>query len=140
MAGYSGTPLVQKLGIKDGHTVVSLGPMPDGLLPDIPIRKRLGTRADVVLLFTTTRAGLESKFGAAAKAVFPAGMVWVAWPKKASMVATDMTEHVVRDVVLPAGLVDVKVCAIDDVWTGFKIVWRTENRQPAPRPSRKIQN
>ena len=131
MAGYSGTPLVQKLGIKDGHTVVRLGPAPDDLLPEVPMRTRLGVRADVVLLFTTTRAGLESKFGAVAKAIFPAGMVWVAFPKKASKVVTDMTDDVVRAVVLPAGLVDVKVCAVDDVWTGLKVVWRKENRTAA---------
>lgn len=102
MAGYSGTPLLQKLGVKPG--------------------------ADVTVFFTTERAELERRIDALGQAIFPSGALWISWPKKASKVPTDVTEDVVRDVVLPLGLVDVKVCAIDDIWSGLKIVWRKENR------------
>jgi hypothetical protein len=134
-AGYSGTPLVKKLGIKPGHRLVvldppadlddTLGPLPDG----VTVVRRLAT-ADVVLFFTTGRAALERRRDALGKAVFPDGAIWVCWPKKAAKVATDMTEDVVREVVLPHGLVDVKVCAVDAVWSGLKVVWRTERRTP----------
>jgi hypothetical protein len=102
MAGYSGTPLLQKLGVKPG--------------------------SDVIVFFTTERAELERRIDDLGKAIFPSGSLWVSWPKKASKVPTDITEDVVRDVVLPKGLVDVKVAAVDDIWSGLKIVWRKENR------------
>jgi len=89
-------------------------------------------RADVVLFFTTTRAALERRVDALGRSIFPDGAVWVCWPKKAAKVPTDMTDHVVREVVLPLGLVDVKVCAVDAVWTGVKVVWRTERRSHPP--------
>ena len=101
-AGYSGTPLLQKLGVKPG--------------------------SDVIVFFTTERAELERRIKDLGKAIFPAGSLWIGWPKKASKVPTDITENVVRDVVLPLGLVDVKVAAIDETWSGLKIVWRKENR------------
>ena len=134
MAGYSGTPLATKLGLKAGHTVAVvaepdgfralLDPIPD----DVAFRASLRGRADLALLFVTERKVLEAKVEAAGRAVFPSGAIWVAWPKRASKVPTDVTEDVVREVVLPRGLVDVKVCAIDDTWSGLKVMWRKERR------------
>jgi hypothetical protein len=129
VAGYSGTPLAQKLGIKPGHVVVQLGG-PVGLLPDVVVRRRLPASADVVLFFATERAALERRLPALRSCIEPAAWLWVCWPKKASRVPTDITEDVIREVVLPTGLVDVKVCAIDDVWSGLKLVVRKELRAP----------
>lgn len=134
MAGYSGTPLAKKLGIKEGHVVV-LFSAPDGFertIDGLPARVRFaragrGT-ADVVLLFTKSRADFEKRFEKAALAMTPSSGLWVAWPKKASGIATDMTERVVRDIALPTGMVDNKVCAIDDVWSALRLVHRLENR------------
>ena len=130
-AGYSGTPLVKKLGVKAGMRVTVLG-APEGFvadtlgeLPDgVAVSARLGGSKDMVIFFTTERARLEGKVEALRAAIAPDGMVWVAWPKQAAKVPTDMTEDVVREVVLPVGLVDVKVCAIDATWSGLKIVIR----------------
>jgi hypothetical protein len=134
MAGYSGTPLVKKLGIKPGDTVVVLQG-PDGFALDVPdgavLRNRLSGHADMALLFTTDRATLERRIDALGRAVAPDGIIWIGWPKKASKVPTDMTEQVVRDVALPLGLVDTKVAAIDDIWSGLKLVWRLTARQDA---------
>jgi hypothetical protein len=134
-AGYSGTPLVTKLGIRPGHRLVlvdapadldgTLGALPEG----VTVVRRLG-KADVVLFFTTARTSLERRRDALGNAIFPDGAVWVCWPKRSAKVPTDMTEDVVREVVLPHGLVDVKVCAVDAVWSGLKVVWRTERRTP----------
>jgi len=82
----------------------------------------------VIVFFTTERAELERRIDGLGKAIFPDGSLWVSWPKKASKVPTDITEDIIRDVVLPLGLVDVKVCAVDDIWSGLKIVWRKERR------------
>jgi len=144
MAGYSGTPLAKKLGIKGGHSVVLLTPPPDfertldGLPAGVRFTRAAKGNADVVLMFTKSRADFEKRFAKAALAITPDGGLWVAWPKKASGVATDMTEQVVRDVALPTGLVDNKVCAIDDVWSGLRLVHRLENRPKvrATRPAR----
>jgi hypothetical protein len=131
VAGYSGTPLVQKLGIKPGAKVVLLG-APPGFSLDLPdgatSRTSLSTHADVVLFFTTERARLESRIDAMSKAVAPSGAVWVAWPKRTARVATDMNENVVREVALPLGMVDTKVCAVDEIWSGLRLVWRLSNR------------
>lgn len=134
MAGYSGTPLVKKLGIKDDDTVALLGE-PDGfrdLLADLPATVELRTRAagalDVVVSFHTRRADLERRLPAVLKALRKDGGWWIAWPKKASGVPTDITEDTVREVALPLGLVDNKVCAIDDTWSGLRVVWRKELR------------
>ena len=128
MSGYSGTPLEKKLGVKDGMRVVVLG-APEGFaLEGVEVETRLGEKGDLVVFFTKERAKLEARVGALRRAVEPDGMVWVAWPKRASRVATDMSEDVVREVVLPMGLVDVKVCAIDEVWSGLKVVVRKELR------------
>jgi len=127
VAGYSGTPLQQKLGIRPGHVVVQLGG-PEGLLPDVNVRRRLPRQADVVLFFVTERAVLERRLAALRASIEPAAALWVCWPKRASKVPTDITEDVIREVVLPTGLVDVKVCAVDDVWSGLKLVVRKELR------------
>lgn len=137
MAGYSGTPLVTKLGIKQGDRVVVLR-APAGfdiIWPEgATIRTRLGHRAragpaaDVILFFTTVRAELEKRIERLGDAVRPAGALWIGWPKKSSGVPTEVNDHVVRDVALPLGLVDTKVCAIDDTWTGTKLVWRRSAR------------
>ena len=131
MAGYSGTPLPKKLGIKEGHSVALLGAPADFEL-ELPagarVTRRLGARHDVVLFFTTDRARLEQQLARLIKAIHPDGGLWVAWPKKSANVPTDMTENVVREVVLPEGVVDNKVCAIDDTWSGLRLVWRLEKR------------
>lgn len=134
MAGYSGTPLAQKLGIGAGSTVASLDepaefrrllePIPEG----VQFRTTVRGRAEVVVAFFTRRAPFERRLPAMGRAIFPAGGLWIAWPKRASGVATDITEDVVREVALPTGLVDNKVCAIDETWSGLRLVWRKELR------------
>jgi hypothetical protein len=133
-AGYSGTPLPRKLGFKPSMRAALLG-APEGFdatlgeLPDgVVVTPRLGGAKDLVIVFVTERADLARRVEALRRAIAPDGMVWVAWPKKASKVPTDVTEDVVRDVVLPTGLVDVKVCAIDATWSGLKLVIRKELR------------
>ncbi len=129
--GYSGTPLATKLGIKPGSTLRLVG-APDTLdlaLPDGVTTRTSGPyAADVVVFFTAERADLARRIEALGRAVFPDKALWVAWAKRASGVATDMTEDVVREVALPLGLVDNKVCAVDDVWSGLRLVWRKERR------------
>jgi|SRR5579871_5546484 len=136
MAGYSGKPLIDKLGVKRGARV-ALVSAPDGFesaLEPLPhgavVGRRLNKGTDVAVVFSTSRAELGRKWDRVTRAVGPTAAVWVAWPKKASGVPTDMTEHVVREIVLPTGWVDVKVCAIDDVWSGLKCVLRLEHRAP----------
>ena len=133
-AGYSGTPLARKLGIVAGSTVAVLhGPV--GLAgwleprPDnVTMVEKISAGAPVTLAFVTERAHLASAWPKLTKAAGPTGTIWVCWPKKASKVPTDITEDVVRAVVLPTGWVDVKVCAVSDVWSGLKIVLRKELR------------
>ena len=129
-AGYSGTPLPQKLGIKSGHRVAVLG-APDGvdlgaLPPDVGLTRSLAGKAafDVLVVFVTRRADLVARIAACRPRMQPAAGLWIAWPKKASKVATDITEDTVREVALPTGLVDNKVCAIDAVWSGLRLVIR----------------
>jgi hypothetical protein len=130
-AGYSGTPLISKLGVKDGMRIAVLD-APEGFALDLPdgaaTSARLGGSKDMVIVFVKERRALERRLDALRRAIAPDGMVWVAWPKKASKVPTDVTEDVVREVVLPTGLVDVKVCAIDETWSGLKVVIRKELR------------
>jgi hypothetical protein len=133
--GHLGTPLAKKLGIKGGALVATVD-VPDELLgffEDLPdgVEFREGTDGDaaIVLLFATERADLERHLPGAAAAIYPNGAIWVAWPKKASKVPTDMTEDVVRDLALPMNLVDNKVCAISDIWSGLHVVWRKEHRR-----------
>ena len=140
MAGYSGTPLPQKLGIKPGHRVALVNAPPDftqtlGELPDaveLLTDPRAGSNLDVIVFFTTRLADLTKRFGGLAKRLTPAGGLWIGWPKKASGVATDLTEDVIRGVGLDVGLVDNKVCAIDDTWSGLRFVIRIKDR-PAKR-------
>jgi hypothetical protein len=134
VAGYSGTPLPQKLGIKVGARLALLSAPAgfDDTLGALPGDVRVSTTArganDVILFFTTRRAELEKRIGSLEKSIFPDGALWVAWPKRASGVPTDITEDTLRDVALPRGLVDNKVCAIDDTWSGLRLVWRRERR------------
>src|SRR5947209_17219535 len=134
MAGYSGTPLVQKLGIKaDARVYFANAPadFADTLRPLPADVEQVGGTAkdlDLAVLFVTDRAALTKQFAKLAGRLTKAGMLWIAWPKKASGVATDLTENVVRDIGLAVGLVDVKVCAIDDTWSGLKFVYRLEDR------------
>ena len=138
-AGYSGTPLPRKLGIKPGHEVAVLGG-PAGVaasltgLPGVPPpRPDLSGSdpLDVIVFFVTRRADLEKRLAALRGRMAPAAGLWVAWPKRSSGVSTDMTDHVVREIALPTGLVDNKVCAIDAVWSGLRLVIRRELRAPA---------
>lgn len=136
-AGYSGTPLVRKLGLASGQTAALLD-VPETIedihgfdgfasvvrrLPEVPRRA-----FDYVHLFVTERAALEAAASALFHVLRPEGMVWISWPKKSSRVATDITEDVLREILLPSGLVDVKVCAVDEIWSGLKFVIRKELR------------
>jgi hypothetical protein len=136
MAGYSGTPLVTKLGIKPGCRLLllhappdfeaTLGPLPDEVETATDLSgKRLG---DVILFFTARRSLLENQFARLMKRLSPSGGLWISWPKKASGVETDLTEDVIREHALEAGLVDNKVCAIDDTWSGLRLVYRLKDR------------
>ena len=132
-AGYSGTPLPKKLGIKEGSTVALLGAPGDFAgLGDLPSGTTLRTaargRSDVIVSFHTRRADLEKRLDTLLRALDVDGGLWVAWPKKSAGVDTDITEDVVREVALPIGLVDNKVCAVDDTWSGLRLVWRKEFR------------
>ncbi len=135
-SGYSGTPLAQKLGLKDGQRVVFVD-LPETLgdlaaARDFAEVARAGWQdlaavapgVDVIHGFTTSRAVLEASAGPLMALIARDGMIWISWPKKASKVLTDITEDVIRDVMLPIGLVDVKVAAVDAVWSGLKLVIR----------------
>jgi hypothetical protein len=130
-AGYSGTPLPRKLGIKPGHRLALLG-APEGFqleLPeDVSVRRRAGGKADVILTFHTARGELEARLPALRAMMEPAAGLWIAWPKRASKVPTDITEDVLREIALPTGLVDNKVCAVDDTWSGLRLVIRKQHR------------
>ncbi len=131
MTATPGTPLATKLGIREGSTLALLGePVPPALeLPSgVQVRRRTGGRADVVVTFVTEVADMEERMARLGRMVFPAGSLWIAWPKRSSGLVTDVTDHEVRRVALPLGLVDNKVCAIDDTWTGLRLVWRRELR------------
>ena len=133
-AGYSGTPLPRKLGIKPGARLAILG-APDGFdqtLGSLPegVRVRASARGplDLVVAFFTERRALERRLPVLRDALDPAGGLWIAWPKRASGVPTDITEDVVREIALADGLVDTKVCAIDDTWSGLRLVFRLRDR------------
>lgn len=131
MAGYSGAPLPKKLGIVEGSSLALIDAPPgviEGLPPGVSVKRHARGRADVVVAFFTRRKDYERRIDSLSKMVFPAGGLWVAWPKRASGVETDMHEGVLREVALPLGLVDNKVCAIDETWTGMRVVWRRERR------------
>jgi hypothetical protein len=135
MVGYSGTPLARKLGIKPGtviHPIAApsgyrtlLAPLPD----DVTFATTLSEAVDVVHVFATRASALSTSIPRIRKRMRADAAVWVSWPKKASKVPTDITEDVVRAVALPTGLVDVKVCAVDDVWSGLKLVVRKALRE-----------
>jgi hypothetical protein len=129
--GYSGTPLPRKLGIKPGHRVLLLG-APDGFALDLPDRATLSTRAsgraDVILAFHRQRAELARRMPALRERMQPAAGLWIAWPKRAAKVETDLTENVVRALALANALVDNKVCAIDETWSGLRLVIRLTDR------------
>ena len=135
MAGYSGTPLAKKLGIKPGHRVALISAPDDfeQLLEDLPddveiLRDRGGGKFNVILCFTKDLKQLRATFGRCVKKLDPAGGLWVAWPKKASGVPTDLTDEIIRVFGLETGLVDNKVCAIDDTWSGLRFVVRLQDR------------
>ncbi len=132
MAGYSGTPLPQKLGIKPGHRVVLLG-APEGFslgeLPDgVTVARSARGKADVIVSFHSERSGLDRRIAALRRAMVPNAGLWIAWPKQASKVPTDLSENVVRALGLASGLVDNKVAAIDEVWSGLRLVIRVRDR------------
>ena len=125
MAGYSGTPLAKKLGIAPSMTVTAVGApdeLREWLAPMPPDVKWIGGRGrlDLAIMFVTRRAEVSQRFPALARRVEPAGAIWIAWPKKASGIATDVTENALREIILPTGYVDTKVCAISEVWSGAR--------------------
>jgi hypothetical protein len=127
MAGYWGTPLPGKLGIRE-HSRVRLLAAPEGFAHSLGVVPRARGEADVIVAFFTSRARLAKEFGGLRAALDPAGGVWIAWPKRASGVATDLDENIVREIGLGERLVDNKVCAIDDVWSGLRFVVRVKDR------------
>jgi hypothetical protein len=143
MVGYSGTALAKKLGIKAGcrMSVISAPAHYDELLAPLPanverVRKPDGT-TQLVHIFATRRVELEKALRDALSKIPADGAIWISWPKKAAKVPTDITEDVIREVALPLGLVDIKVCAVDEVWSGLKLVVRKELRPPRARTARR---
>ncbi len=136
--GYSGTPLVKKLGVKPGMRVAwpdapdTFGGLLDPLPDDVRIVRRVAGHLDLVVAFGTERARLRRRLPGLMAAIRPDGMAWIAWPKKASGVPTDLTDNVVRETALPLGLVDIKVCAIDETWSGLRLMIRKELRTEKP--------
>lgn len=134
MAGYSGTPLLKKLGIKPGLDVAFVN-APENFVKQLDLSSDVNVRSlakardlDFMLVFVKSQRILIAAFAQYLPKIKSNGMFWVSWPKKTSGVQTDVTENVVRDIGLAAGLVDVKVCAIDDVWSGLKFVYRLKDR------------
>ena len=136
VAGYSGTPLAKKLGVKEGTSLVVVSG-PPGVITDVPphvtVKHQVRGKADVVVAFHTERRGAERRIGSLGAMIFPDGGLWIAWPKRASGVETDLSDEAVREVALPLGLVDNKVCAIDETWSGLRVVWRRERRSEHDR-------
>jgi hypothetical protein len=134
LAGYSAKPLVQKLGIKPGFRIFAVGAPAAyrdivGELPaDVTLATRLKAPLDMVHVFASEAAGLAAKLRGSRAVIAPDGMIWVSWPKKSSGVPTDLTDVVVRNTALPIGLVDIKVCAIDETWSGLKFVIPRDQR------------
>jgi len=142
MAGYSGTPLPQKLGIKPGLTVVAINPPANyrrllGQIPDsVTFSERLKSGSSFVHLFTSRRSEMQKKMSILRDKISDNGAIWVSWPKKSSGISTDVTEDVIREIALPLGFVDIKVCAVDEIWSGLKLMIRRENRRlPSPHSS-----
>ena len=134
MAGYSATPLSKKLGIREGDAILAVNApanyrdLLDPLPPDVQFVSRLARSTAMIHLFTTDAADLATKLGALRRRMAKDAALWVSWPKKSAKLPTDVTEDVIRDLALPIGLVDVKVCAVDEVWSGLKLVIRRELR------------
>lgn len=131
MVGYSGTPLPKKLGIGERSSVALLGAPPnlfDEMPAGVTVRRQARGSADVVVAFFTERRELERRIERLARMIYPTGGLWIAWPKRTSGVATTVNENVVREIALPLGLVDNKVCAIDEIWSGLRVVWRLDRR------------
>jgi hypothetical protein len=143
MVGYSGTPLAKKLGIKPGSSICVdgapmayeqlLAPMPDG----VRVQSAVDSATDVVHLFSTSLAELAAALKRIVRHLRPDAALWVSWPKKASKVPTDITEDAIRELALPLGLVDIKVCAVDNVWSGLKLVLRKKLRPARPGDRRR---
>lgn len=132
-SGYSGTPLAAKLGIKSGHRVLLIGAPRDWVIPDLPenvhVSRRQGSAAaDIVVAFFRSAAPLEQRITSLSTTIAVDGALWIAWPRRAAGHESDLTDNVVRSTVLPLGLVDVKVAAIEDDWSALKMVWRKELR------------
>jgi hypothetical protein len=133
-AGYSGTPLAKKLGLKEGQRVLLIDEPGDYLSllhplpPSLSVARQAGLAIDLVHVFVVRRADLQNRLDSLRRTLRPDVPVWVSWPKKASKVPTDVTEDTIREVALPLGFVDVKVCAVSEVWSGLKIVVRKELR------------
>jgi hypothetical protein len=133
-AGYSGKPLYQKLGIKPGQRICVIGAPADydtiieGSVSGMTVTSDARLKADMAHIFETRHSALAKKLPSLIKAIAPDGAIWVSWPKKSSRVATDITEDVIRTVALPLGLVDVKVCAVNETWSALKLVIRRERR------------
>jgi hypothetical protein len=137
MTGYSGTPLARKLGIKPGARLAVDRPPPGWAVPDLPegvLPAGEGDPADVIVAFFREAAELPERLPPLARRIFPAGGLWLAWPRRAGGHSSDITENGLRDHALPLGIVDNKVAAIDDDWSGLRVVWRLEHR--AGRPPR----
>ena len=132
MAGYSGTPLAQKLGIKPGATVYTLDAPPNYrqlVRERMTLVTRLDESADTIHIFATRRAKLQEALRIALGKMRQDAALWVSWPKRSSKVDTDITEDTIRELALPMGLVDIKVCAVDETWSGLKLVVRREKRK-----------
>ena len=135
MAGYSGTPLPQKLGTKPGLMVVTINPPANyrrllGQIPDsVTFSERLKSGSSFVHLFTSRRSEMQKKMSILRDKISDNGAIWVSWPKKSSGISTDVTEDVIREIALPLGFVDIKVCAVDETWSGLKLMIRRENRK-----------
>ena len=137
-AGYSGTPLPRKLGLKENF-LIALANMPPDVKADLKdalapcrVAKDSQNNLDFVMIFTRTQADLQSQLRRCAKRLAPAGMLWVCWPKKTSGVTTDLTENEVRNLGLTNGLVDIKVCAVSEIWSGLKFVIPVKDRKNNP--------
>jgi hypothetical protein len=145
-SGYSGTPLAKKLGIHPGARLYlhaapeNYGQLVAPLPPGVRTVQRIDAATDLMHLFATARAALEKRLHTVRRAMRDDATIWVSWPKKAARIPTDITEDVVRELALPLGLVDIKVCAVDETWSGLKLVVRRSERAAArpraPRPPR----
>jgi hypothetical protein len=144
LVGYSGTPLVQKLGIKRGAQICTIGPPANyrallaPLSDEVSFTKQIKPGAVFVHAFISKRQTLEKELERLRTRIADDGVLWISWPKKSSGVVTDITEDVIRKLALPLGFVDIKVCAVDETWSGLKLVIRRENRNMGVRGRRQL--